>query len=156
MECRGAGQGTQKGIYQLSNMFSGKIAGCSSQHFWKIPPEEQSSSGSPDIWHQKCWLTVANSYGCCRKWIPIRKEGPGSRWGLLPETSLGHRFPGEMPLTIKAPSDSVEKIFIGSASTPRFGHVGTCRVDSGAQPRLSALVSSVMLNFQHQSFLILA
>lgn len=74
----------------------------------------------------------------------------------LPETSLGHRFPGEMSLTIKGPSDSVEKIFIGSASASRFGHVGTCSMDSGEQPRLPALVSSLMLKFQHQSSLILA
>ena len=57
----------------------------------------------------------------------------------LAETSLRHRFPGEMLLTIKAPDDSVENVFIGSASTPRFGHIGTCDVDSGVQPRLPVL-----------------
>lgn len=50
----------------------------------------------------------------------------------LAETCLGHRFPGEMLVTIKAPGDSAEKVFVGSASTPRFGHVGTCGVDYGA------------------------
>ena len=57
----------------------------------------------------------------------------------LAETSPGHRFPGEMLLTIKAPGDSVEKVFIGSASAPRFGHVGTCGMGSGPWPGLPAL-----------------
>lgn len=52
--------GTQEGVCQLPNLFSGKIRNCSFQHFLKILPEVRSSSRSPVIWHQRRGLTVAN------------------------------------------------------------------------------------------------
>lgn len=72
-----------------------------------------------------------NSYWKGKPWFQVRLG--------LAETSLEHRFPGEMFLMIKAPGASVEKDFTGSASAPRLGHVGTCGMDSGARPRLAAL-----------------
>lgn len=46
-----------------------------------------------------------------RNWLQV---GPA-----LTETSMRHRFPGEMLLAIKACGGSAEEVFIGSASAPQ-------------------------------------
>lgn len=91
------------------------------------------------LFRKPCYVASKTLFNCskfldvggCREWI--QDKGPWLQVGTaLAEISLGHRFPGEMLEMIKAPGDSAEKVFISSASTPRFGHVGTCGVYSGA------------------------
>ena len=96
---------TQEGVCQLPNLFSGKITNYSFQHFLKMLPKERSSSGSPVIWHQRCWLTIANFW----VWVAVGSKFLLERrnWlqvgSALAETFLRHRFPGKMLLTIKEP-----------------------------------------------------
>lgn len=86
MECGEAGQDTQEGVYQLPNLFFGKMSNCSAQHLLKILPEEQSSLENPVKLHQRRCSKFPD-LGGGRKCIPFRKEelAPGGtclNWDL--------------------------------------------------------------------------